>query len=182
MRVLMLSLLFLTCNVFCLSCNGSVYLYKAFTFPPGSLPHEDKWQYSGKVIVSSNESGPLAKKSKKKVQIKVTDRKENIMLSDDFSFVSANIEATVTWDKFDEIDIILSEVGNQYAEDQYNKDLLKNGPRQLACLKYRFDTKLGRFITNTKSRASKGQTPIINNLNESKHREALSNNASRCFV
>ncbi len=49
------------------------------------------------------------------------------------------------WQRFQEIDISLQEVGNEYTEDDYNKALLAEGPRQLARLRYVFNKSTSQF-------------------------------------
>lgn len=126
-------------------CKGSVNSSHLFSYPPDSLPHDDRWTYLGEVMVSSKERGPLTRKSRKSVVISVVDRNKKVYLSDQFKFECANIESSITWEDFKEIQIVLSEVGNKFAEDSYNQQLVKKGPHRLAGLKYVYDPTAERF-------------------------------------
>jgi hypothetical protein len=74
------------------SCSGSAYSFQAFSFPPGSRPHENDWQYSGRVIVTSPEIGPLTKRSDKRVEIRVVDRQNKVLLRDVLRFQSGTLK------------------------------------------------------------------------------------------
>ena len=130
--------------LFVASCNGSEYTTQHFTFPPGSKPHENNWQYTALVIVTSNQS-PITKKSKKNVKIEIYDKSKKIFLSDKFEFISASIRANVAWEEFEEIRVELLEVGNRFAEDDYNKQLIKSGPNKLLNLTYKYNQEGGKF-------------------------------------
>jgi hypothetical protein len=126
-----------------ISCQTE-YTTQHFSFPPGSKPHENDWEYTVLVIVSSSEN-PITKRSKKNVQIKVYNRSKATLLNDDFEFMSASIDANVVWEKFEEIRVELLEVGNEYAKDPYNKQLLKSGPNRLLELRYRYEQENKKF-------------------------------------
>ncbi len=126
------------------SCHTE-YTTQHFSFPPGSKPHENDWKYTALIIVSSNES-PITKKSKKNVQIKVYDKNKTYFLKDEFEFVSASIDANVVWDNFEEIKIELVEVGNEFAEDDYNNQLVKSGPNVLLSLIYQYNHEDNIFV------------------------------------
>lgn len=141
-RIVAIWVVFLILPVFS-SCSTE-YTGQYFSFPPGSKPHENNWEYKAVVIVSSKEK-PITKKSKKSVQIKIYDKKEAIILNDELEFVGASIDAKVVWEKFEVIKVELLEVGNEYAIDQYNKGLLKSGPNRLIKLKYKYDQRSKKF-------------------------------------
>jgi hypothetical protein len=122
------------------SCTGADYTTQHFSFPPGSKPHENDWQYSALVIVSSNKS-PITKKSRKYVKIKVYDKYKANLLTDEFEVLSASITAKVVWDKFDELNIELFEEGNEFADDDYNKSLVSHGPKKLLNKSYKYNLK-----------------------------------------
>ncbi|OAD20935.1 hypothetical protein THIOM_003325, partial [Candidatus Thiomargarita nelsonii] len=111
---------------------------------PGSKPHENNWEYKALVVVSSNQS-PITKKSKKNVQIKVFDKSKITFLKDDFEFISASIGVNVVWETFKEIRVEFIEVGNEYAKDSYNEQLLKSGPNRLLELTYQYDQESNKF-------------------------------------
>jgi len=96
------------------------------------------------VIVASNQS-PITKRSTKNVKIKIYGKNKTNFLNEDFEFVSASIDANVVWDRFDELNIELVEVGNEYAGDAYNRALVKSGPNKLISLTYRYNQEEGKF-------------------------------------
>ena len=85
-------------------------------------------------------------KSKKNVNMKVYDQSKTLFLNEDFKFTCASVSANTVWGKFEEIKIVLLEVGNEFAKDSYNKQLLKDGPNRLLELSYQFDQKNMKFI------------------------------------
>jgi hypothetical protein len=127
------------------SCSGAEYTTQHFSFPLGTKPHDNNWQYLGMVVVSSAKSGPITQKSTKKVKIKISGKNEQIYLEDNFEFISASIRAKVTWNNFDYIEVELMEVGNKFAKDPYNAQLIKSGPRNLRSLVYKYDGELKKF-------------------------------------
>lgn len=130
--------------LFAASCRKTDYAGQYFSFPPGSKPHENNWEYTGVITVSSNQT-PITAKSKKKVNIKIYDRNESIYLNEEYEFDSASIDANVVWEKFEEIRIELDEVGNEFAEDDYNKQLVKSGPNKLLNLTYKYNQQDRKF-------------------------------------
>ncbi len=125
------------------SCRTE-YTGQYFSFPPSSKPHEGDWQYTALVTVTSGHT-PISDKSSKKVNVKVYDKNEKVFLNDDFKFVSASIRATVAWDDFEELTVELTEVGNEYAKDNYNRELVRAGPNKLLAVKYKFDPEDKKF-------------------------------------
>lgn len=130
--------------LFAVSCRNTEYDGLYFSFPPGSKPHENDWKYTGVITVTSNQS-PITAKSKKKVNIKIYDKSKTIYLDEDFEFDSASIDANVVWEKFEELRVELAEVGNDFAEDPYNKQLVKSGPNKLLNLTYKYNQEDRKF-------------------------------------
>ena len=126
-------------------CKQGTYSFTAFSYPPKSQPHENDWEYLGKVLVISQKEGPLTQKSAKSVRITVENKNKKTYLSDELSFVCGSVESVVHWDRFGEIEIILSEVGNDFAKDVYNRQLIDKGPRLLVRLKYVYEPDLKEF-------------------------------------
>lgn len=141
---------------FTLSCSGSEYTTRYFSFPPGTKPHENEWQFMTLVIVSSNQK-PIAKKSRKKVKIRIYDKNKTDLLNEDFEFVSASIDAKVVWNTFKEISVELVEVGNKFADDPYNEQLLKAGPNSLLKLTYKYAQNDRKFFRNQPRGVSPGR-------------------------
>jgi hypothetical protein len=126
-------------------CKQGAYSFTAFSYPPKSEPHENNWEYLGKVLIVSQSDGPLTDRSAKNVRITVENKDKKTYLSDEVSFVCGNIGPSIHWDQFSEIEIILSEVGNEFAKDEYNRQIIERGPRRLANLKYVYDPALNEF-------------------------------------
>ena len=58
------------------------------------------------------------------------------LLHDEIELVSSMLDKKIIWNKFESLQIMLYESGNEYAEDEYNKKLVKEGPRHLITLNY----------------------------------------------
>jgi hypothetical protein len=126
------------------SCKTE-YTTQHFSFPPGSKPHENNWDYTLLIVVSTG-ADPFTKKSKKHVQIKIYDRSKTFYLKDSFDLISASIDANIVWNSFGRVDIELLEVGNQSSKDPYNADLFKTGPRVLSQLTYGYNQEQKQFF------------------------------------
>ena len=126
-----------------ISCQKE-YTTQHFSFPPGSKPHENDWSHTALIIVSSDES-PITKRSQKKVDIKVYDKNKETLLDASFEFISSSIAANVEWEKLEDLKIELFEVGNKYAEDKYNTELIKSGPKKLMKINFRYNQKREKF-------------------------------------
>lgn len=135
------------------SC-GDDYSFQAFSYPPGSKPHENNWEYTALVIVSSGHK-PIAEKSEKIVRIKVHDKNKQYLLNDTFEFVSASINAIVIWEKFEILKIKLVEVGNEFVGDRYNTELIRVGPNVLSEITYVFDNKTHNYKKTINTRSKK---------------------------
>ena len=133
--------LFLTIS----GCWGVDYAFQLFSYPPGSKPHEDNWEYFGKVVFYDKERGPLIYKSKKYLNIVIYGRDKNEVLKDMLTFHCAMIEATIVWEEFEDLQISLFEEGSESAGDDYNKELLEKGPVLLIDLKYKFNKETKQF-------------------------------------
>jgi hypothetical protein len=143
--LLLIVLIYMMVSISLGSCRNTSYSFRAFSYPPGSQPHQDNWEYSGTVVVTSQEKGSLSKKSAKSVYIVVKDKSKRTYLSDRLEFHCGQIDSSIKWDKFEELEIILYEVGNEFADNEYNKELLKKGPIRLCLLKYRYDSASREF-------------------------------------
>lgn len=125
--------------LFC-GCSRT-YSGQYFSFPPGTKPHENNWEYLCKIINWQQLGKHPVEKGKRKIEITINDKDKNKVLEDAFEIESASIETKIKWEKFEKISLDLYEVGNQYADDDYNKQLITTGPRHLTTLKYVWDGK-----------------------------------------
>lgn len=96
------------------------------------------------VTVSSNVA-PIIDKTKKVVRIKIYDKSNTVFLDEEYEFTCASVRASVAWNEFEKIKVDLDEVGNKFAKDSYNDQLLKAGPNRLIKLTYRFDKTSNKF-------------------------------------
>lgn len=84
---------------------------------------------------------------RQRITISVWDRNDKSYLeNDEFEFVASNVEPKILWNIFEEMRVILIEHGVKYAEDEYNIELTRKGPRTIAELKYEFNAKEKKFI------------------------------------
>ncbi len=54
-------------------------------------------------------------------------------------FESASIASKIQWEESERLTLDIYERGNQFAEDDYNKQLTEEGPRHLITLSYAWD-------------------------------------------
>jgi hypothetical protein len=148
--ILALSLL----TILTISCSQS-YSFQAFSYPPESKPHETNWEYFGKIISLDPRGKSPVEKGKRKVEIVIIDKAQNKILKDKLELECASLRSKIQWSKFEEITIKIYEVGNQYAEDDYNKKLIKNGPNLLITLSYFWDGKQFKLIKTTQNQSFK---------------------------
>lgn len=107
-----------------------------FSYPPGSKPHENNWTYFGVVRQWEPNFKALSQRGKRKIEIIVSDKSDHKVLEDSFQIDSAYIHPEINWTTFEELSINLYEEGNKFASDDYNKQLIKEGPRKLNTLLY----------------------------------------------
>ncbi len=143
-RINKISVIFLA-FLFLYSCARS-YSGQYFSFPPGSEPHENDWTHLCKIIVWDPFGKRPIERGKRKIQVFIQDKDKNNVLTDKFVLESASIESKVRWEKFERITLYIYEVGNKFAEDDYNKRLIKAGPKHLITLRYLWDGK--KYIKN----------------------------------
>jgi hypothetical protein len=110
--------------------------FQVFSFPPGSKPHQDNWTYLCKVIDWAPFGKASVEKGKRKIDIIIHDKSKINVLQDTLEIESASIETKIKWYKFEHITLSLYERGNEYAKDEYNKRLIKEGRKHLVTLSY----------------------------------------------
>jgi len=130
--VLFLGLLFL------FACSRS-YSGFFFSYPADSKPHENNWTYLGKIIAWDPFLKKPTDKGIRKIQIIVQDKEKNVVLEDKLEFNCAPISREIIWSTLEKLNIKIYERGNPFAEDEYNKRLIKEGPRLLISLLYIWD-------------------------------------------
>ena len=133
-----ISIAVLTCLLFLAACSGSYSGYH-FSYPPGSEPHENNWTHLGKILVWDPYGKGTTDRAEKKVEITIVDKNKKNILRHKIKQTSASISQEVYWEEFGRITIKLFEVGNKYAEDQYNKHLVEQGPKHLITLSFSWD-------------------------------------------
>lgn len=130
-----------------INCSrGGAFSFVTFTFPVGSQFLNNDWDYLGKVVTTSLESGPVTNRSKKRIEILIIDKDEKKYLDDKYNAICADITAEIKWTVFDKLSITIIEKGNPYANDSYNKTLIRKGPKELFRFTYIFNNTLGKFI------------------------------------
>ena len=121
------------------SCSRS-YSGQYFSFPPGSKPHENDWAFLCKIIVWDPDGKRPVEKGKRKIEIIVNDKNKNIVLKDTLELQSASIGSEIVWNELEQLTLNLYERGNKFADDKYNKTLIKEGPNHLTTLTYVWKT------------------------------------------
>jgi|GEM_PF-4716496 len=128
-------------------CQGEDYAGEFFSYPPNTTTDSINLEYLGRFIITQKEKIPLTRKAHKNVVISIQKNADKkYYLSDKLQFYSAYIDAVIEWKQFDKLDIILYEAGNEFADDDYNRQLIIKGPNQLIHLKYTYDVKANKFI------------------------------------
>ena len=92
--------LYIFFNLCLCGCKGESYYFKAFAYPPNSKPDENDWEYSGKIIVTSDVKGSISQLSHKEVQIVVFDKNKKQCLADKITLNCGFIDFVIKWDKF----------------------------------------------------------------------------------
>jgi hypothetical protein len=121
--------------MFLCSCARS-YSSQYFSYPPDSKPHENDWTYFCKIIIWDPFGNRPVEKGKRKIEIVINDKNKNKVLEDKFEIESASVETKIKWMELKQITFDLYEVGHKHAEDEYNKLLIKEGPKHLVTLNY----------------------------------------------
>ena len=124
-----------------LSLLGCARSYSSihFSYPPSSAPHEDNWTYSGLILAWDPLGKRPTEKGIRKIEIRIKDKDNKVVLKDQLELDCASIDRKIHWEKFDNLTIELFERGNEYAEDEYNRGLVKEGPKHLLTLKYHWN-------------------------------------------
>ncbi|MFZ5564048.1 MAG: hypothetical protein ACOZBW_08335 [Thermodesulfobacteriota bacterium] len=138
--ILYQTLAIVTAMLLLCSCSRS-YSGEFFSFPPRSKPHENNWTYLCQVTNWAPFGKNATERGNRKIQIIVNDKNKTKMLEDEFELVSASIRSKITWERIEKLSLDLYEVGNKFAEDDYNKKLIEEGPRHLITLNYIWDGK-----------------------------------------
>lgn len=145
----------------CISCSRS-YSFQVFSFPPYNQPHENNWTYLCKVTNWQQIGKHPVTKGKRKIEILILDKNKNKVLEDTFEIESASIETKIKWVEFKRLTLDFYEVGNKYAEDEYNKQLIQEGPKYLITLNYIWDgIKYTKSNTEPISRADSVKIAVL---------------------
>jgi hypothetical protein len=80
-------------------------------------------------------------KGNRKIQIIITDKNKANVLKGAFELESASIESKIKWEQMESLSLDLYEIGNRFAEDEYNKKSIKESPKHLITLNYVWDGK-----------------------------------------
>jgi hypothetical protein len=132
-------ILFLLTLIF--GCQSRSYIFFAFSFPPGTVPHETGWSHIGKVIVSTKPGRTYIDRYEKEIVISVKDTEEKTLLDDKILVVAGSIETKISWNRFERLEIVIDE--NLSGSSQ--ESLEKSSDSELIKLIYRFDPADNRF-------------------------------------
>ncbi len=145
LTIVQLFFVFLLC-----SCSRS-YTTISFSYPPNSEPHENNWAYIGQILTWDPLGNKSTEKGKRKIEIKIKDKNNKNVLHDTFELECASVDRNIHWEKFENLNIELFEKGNQFATDEYNERLIKEGPMHLLTLNYIWNG--NGFIKKTPNKA-----------------------------
>ncbi|SFC76409.1 hypothetical protein [Pseudoalteromonas denitrificans] len=128
------------------ACNGNQYKFQAFSYPSSIPPHEDGWKYKAIVSTMTASSGSMFRQSDKKVNIKIVDSKNKILLSDNHDLEAVSgVKVKVQWKDAKVIDIQFSEYGSVDVDDTYSKLLAETGEKKLGAVTYEMDSSSNQF-------------------------------------
>ncbi len=127
-----------------LSGCGVLHATQEASYPPGSEPRDEDWEYL--LTVDATTRTTFAEFSEKQVLITVADAQGEQLLEDELVFNCGLIDIETVWDERDTIHVDLLAVAAEDAEDPYNRKLEERGPLLLARLKYEFDDDAGEFV------------------------------------
>lgn len=128
------------------TCMMSVSEFQMFTFPPDSRLDEDNWEYVGEVNSLTKAEGSLFNRTLKQVSIRVWDRSDSLLLDDNYDLNCGSVDANITWDTFDLLEVELLETVKEYVGDPNNPKLMELGPQRLLELKYRYNQDTKKFL------------------------------------
>jgi hypothetical protein len=124
-----------------IGCQSRSYTFFAFSFPPESVPHESGWTHIGKVVVWTQPGRNFIERYEKEIVILVEDTERNTLLEDRIKVVAGSIESKISWNRFEELEIVLYENLNNSSEDSSGTSSLN----ELVILSYRFNHANNRF-------------------------------------
>ena len=127
-----------------LSGCGVLHATQEVSYPPGSEPRGEEWEYL--LTVDAATRTTFAEFSEKEVLITVVDAEGELLLEDEHVFNCGLIDIEAVWDEYDTIHVDLLAVAVEDAEDPYNRKLEEQGPLLLARLKYEFDDADGEYV------------------------------------
>jgi hypothetical protein len=85
-------------------------------------------------------------RGKRDIDIIINDKTKNTVLEDKIELESASIRSEVKWTNFERLTLDIYEVGNEYADDSYNKKRIAEGRKLLKTLIYVWDGE--KYIRN----------------------------------
>ena len=115
--------------------------------PEGTSFKDENWVLSCDITqAATGLPGKIAKRNKKEVRVTIINRNKEELVRDIFELKAATLSAQFKFGK-DESEVIahISEQGNQFAEDHYNKDLMESGPRFIQSRVYRINPSSGKY-------------------------------------
>lgn len=125
-------------------------------FPPGTVPHEKGWSHLCQVVTWAKHRGPITRKGPKNIEIIIKDNVGKILLGDEVSVESASTRPEIEWTKFENVRVVVYETGNEYSEDDYNRALVKGGPKLLLTLSYTYNQTAEKFERRSLTLGSTG--------------------------
>ena len=124
-------LAFAICAIFLIACSRG-YTFYAFTYPPDNVPHENNWEYFGKIAIWDSPGKEHNEKGNKRIVITIVDVRGSVLLDDTFNVDAGTIEREITWNEHAYIKIDLYECPDGERKNKETWIALKS-------LEYRYD-------------------------------------------
>lgn len=135
-----------------LSCSKQNYSIQMFTFPAGTAAHGSGWTHRGELQVFTSKGGSPFELGQKKVRLKIVDKDMKVFFDDEWEYSSAEITGKFSWNDFAVVSITLMEQGSSLVQDDYNKALMKSGPKVLDSFELRLKPDGSKFEVVSKQR------------------------------
>jgi len=141
--MLFLVLLVLIGSVWLAGCRGTAFLGRGV----GQFPAQGALQYGAELYIETPDSGSMFALQDKDLWVRVYDTSHALVLNDRLERRrAAMVEGTADWPTFDDLTVVIKEVGDPRSSDPYNAELVRSGPRTLFTLHYRYDEARQEFV------------------------------------
>jgi len=147
------------------SCTNGSRRTHSFTFPKGTKHYKGDYEYL-MLVIEDQQKNIFTNELKRRMGILIRDKNKNILFKQEFPFktksVHSILELETVWEEFIEIKLKILERGNDsidkqnekrikkgeklIVDDEYNKMLVREGPKLLFEFNYKYNPIIKKFI------------------------------------